>query len=319
MPKVAILLAASPNKGFYSQISALNLACRKLPWGRWEWEICAAMGCRTADVDGEDEFARWRMHLRDVTFIYVSEEKWDRKYNWVQVEAQLSMAPRDADVYLALDADTLPVSSLEDVLDEVVATQSISGVMAHYPPPALADIESWQNLATQIGAPSPNLEFDYSLLTNDTPEHLRKAPLYFNGGVRFFPSANFERFVRIYSDLTWKIMETLPVKAEDFSSQIALPFALREAGLSARTLPMRYNYPNDDAATVTNPGELEVATIFHYLRTRFFDRQKIFASAADFEAFLSMPLIGANLAFRDSVHRLFGSDYPFSYQGDGGH
>ena len=32
-----------------------------------------------------------------------------------------------------------------------------------------------------------------------------------------------------------------------------------------------------------------------------------------------MPLIGANLAFRDLVHRLFGSDYPFSYQGDGGH
>ena len=141
MPKVAILLAASPNKGFYSQISALNLACRKLAWGRWEWEICAAMGCRTPGVDEEDEFARWRMHLRDVTFTYVSEAKWEQKNNWVQVEAQLSMAPRDADVYLALDADTLPVSGLEDVLDEVVATQSISGVMAHYPPPTLADIE----------------------------------------------------------------------------------------------------------------------------------------------------------------------------------
>jgi arginase family enzyme len=119
MPKVAFLVPASPNAGFYSQIAALNLALKKLSWGRWEPELCVTMGARSFPADVNDAFERWLDYVKDFAFSYVSQTRWERMNNWAQVDATLLNAPRDADVYVTLDADTLPVANLEAVLEAV--------------------------------------------------------------------------------------------------------------------------------------------------------------------------------------------------------
>jgi hypothetical protein len=309
MPNVAFLVVGSPNAGFYSQVAAINLAIKTLPWRRWRPEIFVAMGGPSGN--GEDSFERWRAHLREVSFSYVAETAWEQANNWAQVETRLLSAPRNMDIYVTIDADTLPVAPLEDVLDEIHATQSIAGVMAHFPPPGLPDSQAWHDLATRIGAPRLEFLFDYSLMDKADPENRHRAPIYFNGGVVFFANSCFERFVKPYFTNIWQLIEALPEPSDDFSGQIALPFTVEKTGLVANTLPMRYNYPNDDLAISLNPGELEEVIIFHYLRTHDFDRRKIFADAVEYRNFLDMPLTGVNLAFQAAVRRLFGQTYPF--------
>ncbi len=311
MPKVAFLVPASSDARFYSEIAAINLAMKALPWRRWEPALCVTMGSRMPSANEEDSFDRWRAYVREVDFTYVAEARWERMGNWDQVDSTLRLAPRDADVYVTLDADTLPVSGLENVLDEAHATQSIAGVMAHYPPPQFnSSVQGWWDLAEKLKAKPLDCSFNYSLVGADEPEERRKTPIYFNGGVVFYAKKCFERIVGPYLALRAKLYEHLGVWTE-FSGQIAMPFAVAESDLPAYTLPMRYNYPNDDAAIPLHPGELENTVIFHYLRDEAFDRHKIFTSATEYDAFLGMSLTGTNLAFQNAVRRSLGPTYPF--------
>jgi hypothetical protein len=257
-----------------------------------------------------DRFDRWSAHVREVEFKYVSEARWTALGNWAQVDSTLWTAPRDADVLVSLDADTFPVSSLESILDQVLAANSIAGVMAHYPPPPIKDWQEWHRIADRLHVPCLKLEQFYSLADPGVADEHRRAPSYFNGGVIFYAASCFEGFLRAYMRLRPKLSHVL-ADGSDFSGQIAIPFALAEARIHPIVLPMRYNYPNDDDAIAANPGELEQAVIFHYLRTQAFDRRRIFASAAGYESFLSMPLDGSNLVFREAVRNVAGTSYPF--------
>jgi hypothetical protein len=268
------------------------------------------MGPRMADASADDRFDRWSAHVREVEFHYVSEARWAAQDNWAQVDSTLWTAPRDSDVLVSLDADTFPVSSLENILDEVLASNSIAGVMAHYPPPSIKDWQGWHEIAGSLHVPCLKLEQFYSLVDPGVADEHRRAPSYFNGGVIFYAASCFDGFLRSYMSMRSKLSRVL-ADGSDFSGQIAIPFALAESRIRPIVLPMRYNYPNDDNAIAANPGELEQTVIFHYLRTQAFDRRKIFASAAEYESFLSMPLDGSNLAFREAVRNVVGPSYPF--------
>jgi hypothetical protein len=310
LPRVSFLVPASPNAAFYSQIAALNLALKALPWRRWEPSLHVTMGPRMPGASSDDRFDRWRAYVREVEFTYVSEARWAAQDNWAQVDSTLWTAPRNADVLVSLDADTFPVSSLEGILDEVLAADSVAGVMAHYPPPSIKSCEGWHEIADNLHVPCLKLGQFYSLVDPGMADEHRRAPSYFNGGVIFYASSCFEGFLRAYMRLRSKLSHVL-ADGSDFSGQIAIPFALAEVPIRPIVLPMRYNYPNDDNAIAANPGELEQAVIYHYLRTQAFDRRAIFASAADYQSFLSMPLDGSNLAFREAVRNVAGPSYPF--------
>lgn len=311
MPKVAFLIAGSPNASFYSQIAAINLAVKTLRWGRWEPALCVTMGSRIPYGNEQDSFDRWHAYVQEVDFTYVAESRWERLGNWAQVDSAFQLAPRDADIYLSLDADALPVAELESVLDEIYKSQFIAGVMAHYPPPLFETVDGWRELAGKINAKPLDFSYSYSLVGEDEPEARRQAPIYFNGGVIFFPKRCFERFVAPYMAMRTTLSEHLGDWA-DFSGQMAIPFVISACDLPSYVLPLRYNYPNDDAAIPVNPGELENVVIFHYLRHQFFDRAKIFTNAAEYEAFLGKSLTGTNLAFQNSVRRNLGARYPFA-------
>jgi hypothetical protein len=312
MPKLAILIPGSANAAFCSQIAAISLALRKITWRAWEPEIHAFFGDNNAQ--GDEEFARWRQHLPDVEVFWVSPKQFDRHDNWAQVDATMRLAPRDADVLLSLDADTLPVRNFEDILDRVLQEDGFAGVLAHYPFPgeAASSREDWKRACEGLlGAPLP-FDYSYSLMTPEDSAESRAAPFYLNGGVVFYSQKSFGRFFPSYARVRRALMERLP--NPDFSAQVAMTIAMAREGIRCIELPMRCNFPNDPLAETLHPGELEEAVFFHYLRTSVIQRHQIFTDAVRYQEFLSLPLEGVNDAFRRAVRRLFGTPFPFAHK-----
>ena len=151
MPDVQILIPASPVTAFFSQIAAFSWALKSLRWSRWRPMLRVVMG---GEVDTE-ALDRWLPFLSDVEIMLLSRAQSLREGIWAQYDTLYQLASKDADVILRMDADTLPVADFEDVLDEVVESGGIAGVIEHYPfstPAGLARSEDWQRLAT--GCPS---------------------------------------------------------------------------------------------------------------------------------------------------------------------
>src|SRR6186713_2623917 len=129
MRRVAFLIAASPTDAFYSQIAALWARMRSLNWTRWEPSIHVFVGGARRDDCVHD----WLPYLGDVDICWSSESRFARDGDWAQSDDAIRFAPRDADVLIALDADTFPITSFESMLDRVHDTAAVAGVIAHYP------------------------------------------------------------------------------------------------------------------------------------------------------------------------------------------
>jgi hypothetical protein len=308
MPKLAILIAASATQAFYAQIAALDLAISKLSWTRWEPTIYAFFGDH--DAPSDDLLRRWLPYLHRVELARVSASLNARDEMWAQSDALMRMAPRDADVLLALDADTLPVHAFEEVLDRVMATDEIAGVMAHTCfPPARSPLQDWLDVSRGIVTEPLSFEHFYSLVSPEREIEHRAAPFYVNGGVVFFSQKAFTAFARPSLDIRAQLMERM--EFQDFTSQVAFTLTIAQERLRTWELPMRYNFPNDPRAELLQAAELDHIVIHHYQHRGHFDRHRILASEEEYARFLAQPLSGVNLRFQQAVHELLGEKYPF--------
>jgi Glycosyltransferase 61 len=309
MPKVAFLIPASPNRGFFSQIAAFSLALSWLDWHRWEPSVHVCMG---GEPDTE-ALRDWLPYLRDVATLLVPASVSEAiPWYYAQIDALYRWAPRDADVLVRMDADTLPVGDIEDLLDYVVERRCIAGVISHFPFPAwpgTTSREAWLRIARGLIETPLDFAHAYSLTGIEVPADDRTTPFYVNDGAVFFPRAGFERFSERYLALRSRLMERLPDPY--YAGQVALALAAADIGARTCALPMRYNFPNDERATRRYPEELQQVKIIHYLRTEAFERHKIFLDADNYRAFLQASLAGVNLVFQDHVRRVIGEAYPF--------
>ena len=268
MRRVAILIAASPTPSFYSQVAVLNLALRKLTWSRWQPSVHMYLGGRW-DLDA---YAEWRPHLRDVDINWVSDTRFSRDGDWAQSDDALRCAPRDVDVFLAMDADTFPVAPLEAILDRILETEAIGGVIAHYPTvlgfafdtrtssfsirpgppfPEASLRAAWNRMGQDIIDVPLDFAFSHTLMRPESPAEHRVTPFYLNFGVVFFPKVAFDEVTLKYLEIRPKLMDRLP--SPDFSGQAALTLAIASAGVKTLALPMRYNFPNDPVAADLYP------------------------------------------------------------------
>ena len=308
MKRVAVLIAASPTAGFYSQLAAFGVALRRLDWAHWTPSVHIYLG-GPAD---RGEYSRWLPCLREAEISWSSEQRFAADGDWAQSDDIFRSPPRDADVILTMDADTFPVLPLTAALDQVLESGVVAGVVAHYPFPRFPGdsvSDGWRRVTSGITRRPLDFAFSHTLMPPGTPEDLRRSPFYVNGGVVFFPKTVFDELAPRYLAIRPQLMSRMP--NGDFTSQAALTLAIAECGTATATLPMRYNFPNDPIADRLYPDELASVAIFHYLRTDAFDRQRIFASAADYDTFLSLQLSGSNALFQRCVRRVIGGDYPF--------
>jgi hypothetical protein len=224
-----------------------------------------------------------------------------------------------ADLSIICDADTLLIERLpEEFLEESIRSPAVSGVIAHVPPPLIpypdseaeapADHEQlWARLAsTTLGRPIAT-PYGYTLLRG-TERAGERCPFYINHGFIAAPPG-------LMAGLSVQIEEIIDrvrsVLDNDFAYQLAIPYALERGSIPHRTLPMRFNFPNDPRFDQRYPVELDNILLVHYLRTRLFDRHTLFTDEAQFARFMTAPLKGSNHAFRDAVRRLSGGRYPF--------
>src|SRR5258706_1687270 len=98
MPRVAILVAASPTRAFFSQLAVLSLAIRKLRWSRWQPRLHVYLG---GDHD-LDAFGQWLPHLAEVHVSWASDARFAREGDWAQSDDVFRCAPRDADVLVTM-------------------------------------------------------------------------------------------------------------------------------------------------------------------------------------------------------------------------
>jgi hypothetical protein len=310
--KVTFLIPASATPGFLSQIAALQLALRHLPWTRWQADIVACIGGRLG-LEPTFQLSRWLPHLADVTMAFPRERATDGDYDG-QIDELYRSAPVDADVLVRADADTLPVASLEPLLDFVLERSAIAGVTAHYPfpaPPGVGNREAWDAVAQGFLDEPLRFEHSYSLVAPVVSEEEEACPFYLNDGFVLFAREYFDRFAPLYLEtrphLTNRLVDPY------YAGQVALALSAPRIPLPSIALPLRFNFPNDPVAAEQYPEELESAVVFHYLREDQLNRQQIFRWRETYSAFLGRTLTRANARFRDSVRTLFGEEYPFDH------
>jgi hypothetical protein len=320
MPRVAFLIAASPNVAFYSQIAALSAGLRRLDWAKWVPSVHVFMGGDRT----KDPVAEWHPFLRNVEISWTPSWRYRRDGDWAQSDDVFRCAPRDADVLVALDADTYPVDTLESVIERVHAVGAVAGVLAHYPTilpladrttdGARPDLRgAWERLAYGLISAPLDFAFTHTLVESDWPAANRYTPFYLNFGMVAFSRDAFDRIAPLYLELRPRVMARMG--DGDFSGQAALTLAIAEAQCRTWALPLRYNFPNDPLAESMYPAELSQIVLVHYLRTAVIDRHRIFATPSEYRAFVSCPLGGANRVLQDAVIATFGRDYPFSGPG----
>jgi hypothetical protein len=285
------------------------LALRKLVWSRWEPSIHLYVG----GARNEREQAKWRPFLSDVEVHWTSNDDFARNGDWAQSDDVFRFPTANADVVIAIDADTFPVQSLEHILDEVADTQSMAGVIAHYPnviSPSDASVrDAWKRMASGLIDVPLDFPFVHSLVSRESPPESRVAPFYLNFGLVFFARKAFADVAPRYLSIRPQLMGRMPYP--DFSGQVALTLAATSAAVKTEALPMRYNFPNDPVAERMYPEELEHVVVFHYLRTTSFDRHLIFTSEEQYSRFLALTLKGVDLRFQQSVKSIIGPEYPF--------
>lgn len=320
MRTVDFLIAASPNDAFYSQIAALRLALRRLCWTGWEPRVHVFLG---GGRQG-DPIEAWRPHLDGVELHWTSDALFARDGDWAQSDDVFRHVP-DADLVVALDADTFPVQPFEVMLDRVRDTQTVAGVIAHFPPvhgleydaegglrvrPGTpSNRETWSRLVDGLCAGHVSFTYTHSLLGPWVAHEYREAPFYLNFGMVAFTPEEFERIALRYLALRPLVAARLP--SDDFSGQIALTLALTDAQSRTWALPLRYNFPNYPLADRLYPKERGHLAIVHYLRTVEYDRHRIFVSADEYARFVRAPLTGIDAIFRDAAAATLGRDYPF--------
>jgi Glycosyltransferase 61 len=310
--KVTFLVPASATAGFLSQIAALQLALRRLPWTRWQADIVACIGDRPG-LEATLQLSRWLPYLDDVTVILPRERATDGGYDG-QIDELYRAAPADADVLVRADADTLPVATLEPLLDFVLERSAIAGVTAHYrfpAPPGVGNREAWDALAQGFLAEPLRFEHSYALVTPDVSQEEQACPFYLNDGFVVFAREYFDRFAPLYLDTRPSVADRLVNPY--YAGQIALALSAARIPLPSVALPLRFNFPNLPVAVDQHPEELASAVVFHYLNEDQVDRQKIFRWRETYAVFLERPLHPANARFRDSVRVLFGEEYPFEH------
>jgi hypothetical protein len=227
-----------------------------------------------------------------------------------------------ADLSCLCDADTVLLRPFpRELVRDLKRSPAVAAVVAHFPPPlgvdgrqldppvelfpGMPNAAAWNSLGGLILGRPPERSHSYTLLEGDGD---RSAPFTPNYGFVAGPPAVLARLHRSLREIQPKLK---PLVGNDFYGQIGIALVVQRDGIPTRSLPMRFNFPNDRAADRLHHDELAQIVLLHYLRTEHFDRQQIFTSAAEFDRFLGLELAGSDRVFQDYVRRTTGGRYPF--------
>lgn len=304
MNTVCFSIPASPTEGFFGQIVLFSKAVSRQRWERWTPRVRAIFG----EKPDPDILAKWLPNLHDVDLLFLDPKYQAEEGYFAQGDERFFSVPPNTDVLVLADADTLLLGSIEDMLDEVLEMRGVAGVVAHWSYPtngrhALQD--DWQALANEFTGHQLAFQYRYTMAGEALED---RAPFYVNFGFVSIATSVLPELRDYYLPLRRALMESLDNNY--FSAQVGFALTVDALKIPHKTLPFRYNYPNDPAVDALHQEELREVRVMHYLRTSHFDRNEIASDKAKYMSFLNADLKGSNALFRDRVSDILGPDGP---------
>jgi hypothetical protein len=136
------------------------------------------------------------------------------------------------------------------------------------------------------------------------PDH-RFTPPYFNFGMVVAP---FEMMDEISAEMAPADEFVKSSLTSIYRFQIALTLAILKKNLRTRSLPVRYNFPNDPRFDEKYPEDLDDVRVLHYMKVyaQLVDRKKDFADLRSVAALIARQnLRGSNEVFRRCIEELY--------------
>ncbi|MEO6872395.1 MAG: class I SAM-dependent methyltransferase [Chthoniobacterales bacterium] len=261
--------------------------------------------CVGADVEAYDLYERERWSREyPIIWLWADREKYRRDSFW-ETSREIFRQPTRGRVVMCADADVLFVSDFCDLIGDLVKEPAVAGVIAHSPPFQNEKFaNTWRDLCAKYGTPPPSFDYEHTGWGFMVQwEILRFTPPYFNFGMVAAPA---------------ELMEVISMeigKADDFVNaqldtffrfQIALTLSILKHRLPVRSLPLRYNFPNDPDFDAKYPEELADVRILHYLRCETVHRERDFRTLTDVAALTARrDLTGSNEVFRQRIENLY--------------
>lgn len=235
MTTTAIYVPVSLNRQFALQMEMLCRSLRRNARLPGPWKIIFTLSL-DATIELNSPLMAWARDF-PAEFRWVDESLW-QQHHWAGTSHQQSMYDFDADVVLYMDADTLAVGSLAELVEQSAATDEFAAWPAWQPPTGV-DLEA---MLARLGLPARDHGLEYSGygLAFMAP---RSCPPYFNAG-----------FVAMSGRLANAMARTYPADFDmvcaltksNYRTQIALTVNLLRHGYRSRALDVRYNASNGD-------------------------------------------------------------------------
>jgi len=296
---IEVRVPISPQPHFFRQVKYLRRAfdARGGQYADARFLVSVGEDCEPYDLAANEPWSRGR-----IDWHWVNRDDF-RAWSYHATTLDRYGPAPEGDVVIFLDADTMLIDHVDDVLDALAAEPAIAGVIAHTPPTTYDRPHiHWNDVFAALGRTLPVARFQHSgwggMLSD--PAH-RFSPAYYNYGVVFFPRA-------IFTEIAARIRGSLEMTAgapihPGFRSQLGLTLAIYDTNARHVALDLRYNFPNDGWADELHGDELANIRIIHYLREHVLGpRRETWGDDNAFEAFLARTdLSGSNEVLRRAV------------------
>ena len=235
MPTTEIHVPISLNRQFATQTMLLVRSIAERAQLPGDWRVVLTVSRDTEHTLDTSLMGWTRDHRVELRWV---EERWWQRYHWAGTGLQMQLHAHDADVVLFMDADTVVVGPLTELVESVAADPAWAAWPAWQPPVGL-DLDA-ALLACGISDAKRDLSYSGFGLAFAAPRH---CPPYFNLG-----------FVAVEGELARAMAQTIAADFEDvaarfrnwYSSQVAACVNILRHRYPYRALDMRYNLSNGD-------------------------------------------------------------------------
>ncbi|WP_374631515.1 hypothetical protein [Ferrovibrio sp.] len=284
----------SPTPHFFNSILATACSLRELGGGYADATIHVSVG---ADEEPWNIAANlpWSKDF-PVQWHWIARDDFCRRSYYATSTGRYSRGFQ-SDIVIFLDADTLILRQIDDLLAEASRCEMIGGLIAHASPfrekPQRGQHAWWNHLYAGLNLGPAFMGYEHTGwgLFGEAVQY-RLTPAYYNYGMILGTNAVMRELAQVMNQTVTYCLEQ---DCGFFSAQVALALAIQQVGAPARPFPFRFNCSNWGIFETKFSDEIADAGIAHFHSPGGVNRQTDFVSIAALKEFArKAPMHGVN-------------------------